>query len=264
MGKCLELVAGHVTAPSTTQTALTMVTGASATVRNARDDSLVALLQAWTDVQVAGTFRIRSPRLHDAVQGIRIDTVVSEPRPVLPRGIFQPLIPHDQLTLDLSGSGVAGDIETACLLIYYADLLGADADLRMFDEVYPRIVDLMTIENTLALGTAGGVSGEEALNAEFDLVKSGTEYAILGYLVDGECAAVRWRGSFTSNFALGGPGLADEQNLTRDWFVQLARDYGLPLIPVFNGSDIDGVLIDGIQDENGTDVTVTTILGVLG
>ena len=37
----------------------------------------------------------------------------------------------------------------------------------------------------------------------------------------------------------------------------------MPLIPVFNSANKDAILIDGVQDENGTDVTLTSLLAQL-
>ena len=263
MGRALELITGHVVAPSTTNTTLTVAVGNTLTVRNHEFASPAALIQVWADNQSDGVLRIRSPRLHDQVQGIRLDILASELAPLLPRGATQRLFPQDTLTVDLTGSATGGDIETACLLVYYGDLPGIDSQLMRPEEVMPRIRHIVAVENTLALGTAGGYSGEEAIDAEFDLLRANTDYAILGYLVDVECAAIRYRGPFSGNLGVGGPGADTKRELTRDWFVRLSMDYDLPLIPVFNAADKSNILIDGAQDENGTDVTVTTILAQL-
>lgn len=263
MPRALEVVTGFTTAPSTTFTALTMAAGNSATVRNATPGTGVHLIQAWGDRQTAGTFRARSPRLHDNVQGIRLDVAASDVKPLLPWGYTQRLVPQDALILENTGSGTAGDIETDSILVYYEDLPGSDARLATHSEVGPRVENLVTIENTLATGTAGGYSGEEALNAEFNLLKANTEYALLGYLVDAECATVRWRGSDLGNYGVGGPGDELGRDFTADWFVRLSRLYNLPTIPIINSANLDAVLIDAAQDENGTDVTVTSILAEL-
>jgi hypothetical protein len=263
MGQVLELVSGFVTAPNTTFTALTMAAGNSATVRNARGDTPVQLLAAWVDSQLAGEFRIRSPKLHDGVQGIRLDHVASEVKPLLPDQFMQILFSQDALTLELTGSSTASDIESAAMLIHYEDLPGAEGQFIDVETLMARMIHVHTVENTLALGTGGGYSGEEAINAEFDQFKANTLYALLGYLVSAECAAVRWRGADTGNFGVGGPGDELGRDYTRSWFVDLSRKFGKRLIPVFNAANKDGILIDGVQDENGTDVTVTSIFGEL-
>jgi len=264
MGSALELLTGFVTAPGTTLTALTMAAGNTLTVRNAPIDTDIRLLQCWADNQGAGTLRIRGPEFHDNVQGIRLDVTVSDVKPLLPWGYFEKLRPQQDITVELSGSATAGDIETACLLVYYAELPGVEARFTTPEDVKGRMTHLVTVENTLSLGTAGGYSGEEAINAEFDLLKANTEYAILGYLVDTECACVRYRGVETGNLGIGGPGDELGRDITQDWFIRLSNAFGLPLVPVFNSANKTLLLIDGAQDENGADVTVTTILAQLG
>ena len=263
MPRAMELLAGQATAPGAGFVALTMNAGNSLTIRNAAPESRVMLLQAWADVQAAGTLRIRSPLLHDNVQGIRLDTVISEPKPLLPEGAPQMLHAQDTLVAEISGSAVAGDIEGAAMLVYYDDVAGADANFATYEEIAPRIANIVTVENTLATGVAGGYSGEEALNAEFNLLKGNTNYALLGYLVDTECLAVRWRGIDTSNIGIGGPGDETARDVTRNWFVQLSRAYGVAAIPIFNSANIAGTFVDAHQDENGADVTVTSILAQL-
>ncbi len=263
MGKALEMLNGFVTAPSTTLTALTMGAGDTLVVRNAPLDSSIMLVQAWQDNQTAGVLRIRSPRLHDNVEGIRLDASASEVKPLLPRRIVQPLIPQDTLTVQLSGSATGGDIESAALLLFYENLPGISARLIDVATLLANMLNLVSIENTLALGTGGGYSGEEALTAEFDQLKANTDYALLGYLVDAECASVGWRGSDTGNVRVGGPGDELGRDYTRTWFYDLARDYQMPMIPVFNSANKDAILVDGVQDENGTDITVTSIFAQL-
>ena len=269
-GAAQELLTGFVTAPDTTQTALTMATGNSATIRNAALASKVKLLTCWVDVQLRGIFRIRSPKMHDNVQGLRFDTIASEMQPNFSPMFPQTLFPQDTLTLDLSGSATASDIETACLLVHYEDLPGQSGRFTDPAGVKARMVNLVTVENSLATGTAGGYSGEEALNADFDLLKANTDYALLGYLLSpvagqtaGECACVRWRGADTGNLGVGGPGSDTERWLTSRWFVWLSEQAGLPCIPIFNSANRAGILVDAAQDENGVDVLVTTILAEL-
>mgnify|MGYP001585452747 CR=1 FL=1 len=120
----LEILGGYVTAPSTTLTALTMGSGNSLTIRNAPFETDIRLIQAWAMNQTAGILRIRSPRLHDNVQGIRTRVPATTPRELLPRGHRQKLITQDDLIVEQSGSATTGDIEMAFLLIHYAELPG--------------------------------------------------------------------------------------------------------------------------------------------
>ena len=201
----LELLTGIATAPSTTFTSLTMAAGNSNTVRLAKPDSKIWLLNAWVDSQAAGNLRIRSPQMHDNVQGIRLGHFASEPYPLLPWGTLQNLLPQDTMTLELTGSATAGDIETASLLVYYEDLPGIAGRFAKYAEVIERAVDVVCVENTITTLATGNYTGEEAINAEFDLLRANTDYAIMGYAVRGECASVRWRCVDFGNLGLGGP-----------------------------------------------------------
>jgi len=264
MGRALEIIAGFVTAPSSTFTALVMAAGNTLTVRSAPVESEVRLLNAWALNQTSGTLRIRSPRLHDNVQGIRLDVLGGEPKPLFPWGLSQKLIPQDTLIAELTGSATAGDIEQAALLIYYANLPGVDARLASYEDVLRRGVNLVPVENTITNLLTGGWTAEEAINSEFDLLKANTDYALIGYLIDAECAAVRWRGADTGNLGVGGPGDELGRDYTSDWFLYLSRIFNLPLVPVFNSANKAGILIDLADDENATAHTVTSLFVEIG
>lgn len=263
MPAALEMIGGNTVAAGATITALTPFAGNSFTVRNGQAGADIMLLQAWSDVQVAGTLRIRSPRFHDNVQGIRERTVIGDLKPYLPWGLPEHLLPQDNMTVEQSGSAVAGDVESTMLLLYYADLPGSAARLASWQDIVNRIDHLVTVENTLATGTGGGYTGEEAISSEFDLLKANTDYALLGYLVDSECAAVGWRGADTGNYRVGGPGEPDMRDITKDWFVLLSQAYGVPMIPIFNAGNKNAILLDAVQDENGADPLVTSIFAQL-
>ena len=264
MGRGLEIIVGYATAPSTTFTALSMASGNSPTVRNAPLDSDIRMLNAWALNQAAGTLRIRSPKLHDNVQGIRLDVLANEPKPLFPWGIPQRLIAQDTLVLELSGSATAGDIEQAAMLIYYSNLPGSDARLASVEDVMRKGTHVFTVESNITNGVAGGWSAEEAINAEFDQFKANTDYALVGYHVDADCTAVRWRGADTANLGVGGPGDADGRDYTSDWFLALSKYFGMALIPVFNSANKQGILVDVADDENATAHSITSIFVELG
>jgi hypothetical protein len=264
MGAALELLSGYVTAPGATLTGLTMGAGNSNTVRNAPLDRKISLLQCWAMSQGAGILRVRSPKMHDNVQGVRLGVAAANGEPLLPWGVKQELFAQDQLTLELSGSAVAGDIEMAGFLVHYEELPGVSARFAKLEDIKGKVKNIFTVENTLALGTAGGYSGEEAINAEFDLLKANTDYALLGYLVSANAGCVRWRGADVGNLGVGGPAIAGRRAITERWFVKLSQVFDLALIPIFNAANKAGILVDGMQDENGTDITVTSIFAELG
>lgn len=263
MGLAMEVISGRVVAPSTTYTAWTLSSGNSLTIRNANLSSKVRLLQAWTDQQTAGRLRIRSPKLHDNVQNMLFYSTASDVKPLMPWGSQVMLFPQDTLTVEQTGSATCGDIESGALLVYYDDLPGQAARLMAPAQIAQKMVNLVTVENTLALGTAGGYSGEEAINAETDYLKANTEYALLGGYTGVECLLIGYRGVDTGNLRVAIPGDDTTHHLYSDWFVRLSEEYGLPCIPVFNSANRAGILLDGVQDENGADAIVTSIFAEL-
>ena len=116
MGLAMELISGRATAPSSTLTALTMAAGNSLTVRNCALTADVRMVDMWALNNAAGIFRVRSPKLHDNVQGIRYRIVAADPVPLVPSGAWQKLTPQDTLIAEISGSAVGGQIEQGQML----------------------------------------------------------------------------------------------------------------------------------------------------
>lgn len=259
-GPALDTVTGQGTAIGATIAALTAVAGDSFAVKNAPIEKMTKILSFWGDSQVAGTGRIRSARMHDNTQGIRFDTLAGDIQPYMSWGVSQRVYANDVLNVELAGSAVAGDLETIILLIYYEDLPGISARFISIDELNRRAGNLSYVENTITTGTTGGYQGAEAINVEFDQYHAGSPYALVGFLIDTEMAAVAWKGPDTGNLRVSGPGEELHRELTADWFLRLSRFYNLPLIPVISAENKAATTVEVVCDENGADPTVTTIL----
>lgn len=260
MGKALEIISGRVTAPGATITAVTMNTGNSNQVRNAALNSDIRLMMIWQRNNAAGISRIRSPKLHDNVQGIRNRVVANEVGGVMVPGSYQKLVAQDTLTIELSGSAVGGEIETSHALVYYSDLPGSDARFIDPTELLRRQVNYLGNEVSITAGATGDYTGQVAINANFDLLKANTDYAIVGYTVNVLCNAVRFTGPDFGNLGLGGPGLATQRWYTERWFYHLSQQFGMPLIPVFNSANKGGTLVDVVQNQAAAAVVVTLSL----
>lgn len=259
----LSLQAYSGTAINTTIAALAAVTGDSLSIPHFAPGKRAWIIQAWNDVQAAGTMRVRSPKWHDNVNGIRIDTIASDPVALLPMGARQEIYSGETLVVELAGSATAGDVEFICLLRYFEELSAQHARLLSWEDVRRRMLNLLTVENTIATVATGIWGGSEAINAEIDQFQTGFDYAILGYVVDTECAAVAYQGPSFANERVGGPGFETQRDVTREWFVRLSQAHDLPLVPVFNANDKANTNVLALQDENGADTTVTTFLAQL-
>jgi hypothetical protein len=251
-----ELVSGFVTAPSSTFTNWTMATNNSLTLRNSTFAKKVQLLAAWCQNQVAGTLSIRSPKMHDNVQGIR-SRITTTVMPLFPLGYPQNMYPQDTLTVQQTGSAVGGQIESGSMLVYYEDLPGANARFITPDVVAKRGVQLLGQETTITTGAGGGYTGQEAINAQFDNFVANTDYALVGYETNVQCCSVRILGNDTSNMGIGGPGEPTLRDVTCHWFDMLSTEYGLPLIPVFNSANKSSILVDALQSQAAAAVIAT-------
>lgn len=260
MGLALEMISGRATAPGATLTALTMAAGNSLTVRNTSFTSDIRLINTWVFNNAAGISRLRSPKLHDNVQGIRYRADAADPVPLMPTGAWQKLTPQDTLIAEISGSATGGQIEQAQYLIWYQDLPGSQSRLANWSDIAPRVVNYLTNEVAITPGTAGGYSGQVSINSTFDLLQANTDYAILGGMTDVACAAVRVQGPDTGNLGVGFPGYMANRNFPGRFFKDLNEELGIPTIPVFNSANKNGTLVDIVQNQAGNAVNVTLIL----
>src|ERR1700704_5326392 len=78
----------------------TIAPGDTFQIKNAKTDDNF-LLNAWVDAQVAGMARIRSPKFHDNVDGIRFRTQIGVLKPNLPTGAAQRLYAQDVEIVEL-------------------------------------------------------------------------------------------------------------------------------------------------------------------
>lgn len=260
-GRALECINFQVTNPGATVSAVTANTGDSLTVRSTNFGVNIDLLQAWAFTTTNLLLRIRSPRMHDQAQNMRFQPTASLAYPLMPWGGAEPLYPQDPLTVEMTGG--AAEVDIGALLVYYADLPGVSARLHTLAEISPLIQHLTTVEVDLtAAGTSGNYSATVALNGTFDTLIRNRTYAILGYESPNNLGSIGIKGADTGNLRVGGP-LLNIPYLTSNWFVRLANEYQLPLIPVFNSANVAGILVDCTQQGTATNPKVAFNLALL-
>lgn len=260
MGSALDTISGFVTAPGGTFTAWTTGLGDSLQIRNSNPAKRTLLLEFWGYNQVAGTLRIRSPKLHDNVQGIRAGVLANSTDFLLPYQQSQVLYPQDILIAEQTGSAVGGQIESGSILVYYEDLPGVAGRFIDPPGLQKRGVNIVNVELALTPGAAGGYSGQLALNAQFDLLQANTDYAVVGYVVNARCATVAIRGPDTGNLRCAGPGEPSKRDQTCEWFWKLSQWTGLAMCPIINSANKGGTFTDCVQNQAATAVTVNWIL----
>ncbi|PYX71591.1 MAG: hypothetical protein DMG78_14895 [Acidobacteria bacterium] len=260
MPRALDTVTGFVTAPGAVFTPWTMATGDTLAVRAAMPNSNIWLVGAWAWNQVAGVMRVRSPRLHDNVQGIRMRTpvnIVSNKIPErLTSGVAQKLFTQDNLIVEQTGSAVGGQIETGSLLIWYDDVPGLAG--RFIDQptLKKNGVNIMGQEVSITTGVGGGYTGGVAVNSTNDNFKANTDYALVGGVCDTRLATISVRGVDVANLRVSFPGEPTFSDETDNWFISLTAATGIPMIPVFNSQNKGAIIVDGVSQQ----VAVTSVV----
>jgi len=259
----LDTVTSTGTAIGATLAATTIASGDSFQIKNAAANADIFLVTFWVDNQVAGEARIRSPKMHDNVDAIRTRVQVGVVKPQMPAGAAQRLYSQDTEIVELAGSAVAGDIESVVQQIWYSDLPGQNARLFTWDQIRPRIRNIIGTRLAITLGSTAGYNGARAINADTDLMKANQDYAVLGMTTNTEAAAICLRGPDTANLRVSCPGEPDLTEDTSWWFRWLSVHFGLPTIPVINSANKGGTLVDAVNDENGGTANVVIWLAEL-
>jgi hypothetical protein len=226
-----------------TFTQCTGYTGQTTTVRNTALGGKVNLEAFWTDGIQTTIARVRSPRLHDNVQGIRYNQPAATQLNLLGYAPQTPLVPQDLLIVEAAGA--AADATGVYLHISYASLPGSDGNWATWGQVQPRVVDIMTQEVQLsAAATANNWTAGTALNTFTDLMKANTWYALIGYVTSASIGAVAIQGPDTGGLKVGGPGMAQPIE-TREWF-RWNDEFGEePGIPIINSANKAGTFVYG-------------------
>lgn len=263
MPPVIDTVTATVTAALAAGSAAAAVAGDSLLVRST--NARVRLLNCWIDTDALGFVQITSPKLHDVTRGIRLRTTVHEPFPLLPYETMQDLFPVDQLSVTIASAAGAGKIDNLMMMLYYDDLAGAGASLIDVPTLQKRKLETVTVEYSPGAPASGSTySGLAALNAQSDLLKRGSSYALVGYQVSANVTGLTIRGADSSNFRIPMPGYFPAGFATGSWFYDLSNYFGLPLIPVFQASNSAGIFIEQISNDLLAAITASLIFVRLG
>jgi hypothetical protein len=256
----IELLSYSATAPGAAGAAAAAITGDSLTIKNAKQKAQI--LAIWALNQTAGFHQLTFPSGHDTTRGFRVNVAASEVDMRLPIGLSLDVEPQETITATIAGSATAGDVEIGSMLVKYDDLPGVTARLKKWSEVSRQMEKLTTISFTLN-STAAGYTGEELINAESDLLMANRDYALLGFEVNTEIAAVYIRGTDTGNVKIGCPGNEQYPELTQGFFGMLSRAYDEATIPVINSGNKNSTYFGALMNENATGSLVTAHFALL-
>jgi len=219
--------------------------GQTLAVRTTPEGTDCHLCQIWGDGKEGGEIRVRSPRMHDNVQGIRVRLPKENNELLLPYDVKEKLYNQDVLTVEGTGEGAFS--YTAYILNYYSQLPGSEGAFKTWAEVQPRIKQYMSVPVQLKTGvTAGNWGVAKALNSVVDQFKRPYEYAILGYLTDNPFGALGIHGTDIGELRCGGPGTV-KPDLTQEWFIRLSEETGSAAIPTFQAANVPTIQLEAVQ-----------------
>lgn len=259
MGIAIDTVAGSVANPGAAFTAVVAAGGDSFTVRAFQSPDYARLERIIRGGATSGGVRVRSPRLHDNVTGIKFVTSQTPSIMLLPRQFGQPLYPVDQLVVEVTGG--AAETDAAALGIYYSNLGGVNARLHSWGDVAGNIAELKTITVAVATG-AVGTWVDTAINATEDLLKADNDYAVLGFTVDVATMCVGLKGIDTGNLRICAAGTTDTSD-TAEQFIQQGEREGTPHIPVINSNNKANTFVSTFHNGATQNVNVELILARL-
>lgn len=260
MGNAVQTVAGFVTAAGAGTSVATPSPGDQFTIPSFDLSSKAYLENAWVSGAQVDFIRIRSPRLHDANQGLRVWNGTGLRRSLLPWGNHEVLYPSDTplVEIDVTGAGSNGVV----LQYGYDDLPGVAPRLAAWADVEPRIVHVMGCEVDVTSGAIGAWGASSALNSSFDNFEAGADYALLGYTMSVNCLAIAISGKDTGNLKIGGPGANDGFEST-NYFINWSEQLGKPRIPIIAANNRGSTVLQNVDIAAATAAKVTLFLAQL-
>jgi hypothetical protein len=249
-----ELIGFSATAPGAGGAAAAAYSGDSLVVRNAVAGTKVRLINLWVNKQTAGFVQVTHPSGNDVTRDIRYADQATNPLPMMSYPAVEYMQPQELMSVTIGGSATAGDFEQGILAIWYENSPGLNGRFITPEDVAAQRIRAVTVQGSIAAGAGGGWTGAEALNADSDLLRANTDYAIIGGVIQVRCNALGIIAPDWSNMRLGIPGNATRADLTASFFADLSHSTGLPMIPVFNSANKAGISISAGQDENAAAV----------
>lgn len=262
MPRVLRSAAGFFTAGGAGTNVATLVAGGTGTIAiDAFSSGNAYLEQLWAAGATTDFIRFRSPRMHDANQGLRLFVGATQRTNLIPWGLDAQVYSSDVPTLEIDATGAGSGI--AVVTYGYDDLDTGAPKLANWSDVQSRIVDVMANSFTVTAGAIGAWGAGVALNNATDNLKADFSYAVLGYTCSAAVGAFALNGADTGNFDIAFPGDPDTRE-TRNYFINLANQSGRASIPVIQANNRAGTIVKSTDAAAATVSTVSLIMARLG
>jgi hypothetical protein len=256
-----QLVTGFFTAGAAGTGVATPNGGDTFAVQNFNAPATAFIDEIWANGATTDFVRVRSPRMHDANQGIRARVAGIVGVPLIAYDINNPIYPADVLTVEIDATGAGtGAIS---LLNYYNDIPGVAARLASWADIASRVDQVSGVDVALgAIPAIGQYSPGNAINSLFDNFQAGSDYALLGYATSANRLSLAIAGQDTGNLKIGGPGIADVRT-TSDFFIRMSERSGLPYIPIIAANNKGSTNVFQADNAASAGINVTLFMAEL-
>lgn len=234
--------------------------GDSLSVRSFDNPAWASLMGAFLQGSGTRQLRILSPRLHDNVSGLTWTSAESPAEFLLPPEIGQRLYSVDALTVQMDAAASSDTV--AALLVYYKDLEGINADLRTWDQIKGRIINLKIMEVDVTSSATIGAWSDTAITTTDNQLKADYKYAVLGLVTSAAILTMGIKGPSTGNLRVCVPGASATFPLS-DYNILMGNRHGVPFIPVFKSNDRANTFISVAANTASVSAKVFAILAQL-
>jgi len=243
-------------------TAATTAVGDSLAVRNFGDNASATLENVFVQgASAPRRVRLLSPRLHDNVTGISFQSAENPTEFLLARDISQQLYAADQLVAQMDAAGSSDTV--AALSVYYTDLPGVSANLKTWDQIANRIIDIKPVEVDVTTNATIGAWQDTVITTTENQLKANYDYALLGMETSAALLCQGIKGPATGNLRICMPAASPTLRLT-DYFVFQSQASGKPWIPVFAANDRAATFVSTAANTASATANVYMILARLG
>ena len=235
MGLAYEVVGFNAAtgAVANTYAAAAADAGDTLTIRQFAQGSKAQIEFVGLQPAAAGATRveIKSPVMHDNVQGMEFVTAESPASFLMPRRTGEPMQPGDTLTVQLATSLAAATVIGGALGVYYQNVDGIAAALKSWPDISGMITHIKPFSVTPG-AVAANTWLDTSLAAAAAQLDANRYYAVLGYTCSDPYIAVAIKGQNTVNLRVGGPGATSTLDISA-YFAEMSDREQTPHIPVF-------------------------------
>jgi len=265
--KLYELIGLQATQPNTGAACAIAANSGTTTLQLRNSNKRPNIRQIWSKHQTAGFFQPILNSQHDTTRNFRFNSPANSLAMHTPWDLDMLANSNETIVATISGSNVAGDVESACMLAEYDELGGMQGAYIDDKELNAQASGILTTVNLALTGAAvagGGWTGALAISAgAASLLKAGRNYALLGITTDINSVAIGIQGPCTGNYRYGLPGDSLQIEKQHQWFKLASALSGEAMIPVLNANDAGSTQISILSDENAISPNVTLHLALL-